>query len=1256
MDAALGDARARRVLPIVAGLVAALALAPAGRASAAEPLRGQWHMDAPGNAAQPDASGNGNPANPVGASFTFANDGRFGGGYRFPSETSYFSAGSSPQLQPATVTVAAWVRRSGVPAAVKGIVSHGSAGGCSYSSYALYTGGSAFPNLKTRFYIFNGTTTVSSPPVPDSMWNGAWHLLAGTYDGAAVRLYLDGAEVGPGTPATGSIGYGLARHNNLLIGGLDDPACFEQTNFDGDIDEPQIYGRALTAAEIARLADPLATSPPDLFPATPPPPKDPDGPTPQRAPHIEFAAKALAAKAGGGTLLDAGGTTGASRLLWDLNSDGRNDLVTAAGTRAVLVQALGASLSGLRLTAVGPGGTATTTQKFTAAPPLLRPALAKTLRLPATITTSAPSGSALTLQQSKTPLRNQVCLKDETVTFGFVEAAGCLLRTDRIEEVPDAERAVVQSHYQSPVFTRVVLAICSAAARGEGSQKDCDDARAFFRQHYGGDPLDVDRSAVSVYVSKQPVKLNGLTITPRGGGSVVLYPGQERLISSNAVLKWGKFTISEGVIDLNLSGNVKRTGSGVPEGTTALLTFDPARSVPGISGFPLAGTASLGLQVRGGVRSSFAAVHVQLPPAFNLFGGAPPSGDVQLSASNADGGPTLDGLDLKVPQANLGAAYLSDVRFRYSRTGHIDNDLNEGTRCDAKEWKAQAALYIGGPPGPGSTGIVLVPPPSQNGVGFCGGAFKHAGGKFVFGGAIPRPQVFPGVFLDSVDVALQLDPTVFRGGGALSVGDISKVTGEMLVAFASAGQPYRLSRGDAGGEFEQFAGRLFTSTTIVVGGTVKVDVPVFGELALGNGALLYSYPGSLAFGGSVRVVVPGMSITGGLNGWMEIGRRKFQLSGDAQACIGGLPFGCAGFSVNLGSRGMTACINVGGKRRPNGTYKGGANPGAGYYWGDLLPHIWLLDGCKPSLYWEKPSGARAAADRLTFRVAPGERAKELQIRGVGAAPRVRITAPGGEVLTLATGTWAETKTMMALRQEGPTTTTYAAVKNGRPGTYTVERLPGSAALKNLAETRPGYDTNFRARVTGSGPQRTLTYDLGRPARQRVTFFERTAEGAHAIGTATSGRGTIRFAPAPGAPGVRRIVSVATLAGAPIPDQVLATYRVSDEKVRAPAGLRVRRRGTSLQVSWRAVPGARAYGVAVRSAGGPTRALRLGANARRATLRGVAEVFGGRVVVTARDARGRWSRPATARYARTRAPFTVLQTATRNEKRDARRRR
>jgi hypothetical protein len=95
------------------------------------------------------------------------------------------------------------------------------------------------------------------------MWNDQWHMLAGTYDGATVRLYLDGTEVGS-TPAMGNIAYNLASTNDFVIGTLKDPACVEQTNFSGSIDEPRVYSRALTPAEIALLADPSAVTPPEL--------------------------------------------------------------------------------------------------------------------------------------------------------------------------------------------------------------------------------------------------------------------------------------------------------------------------------------------------------------------------------------------------------------------------------------------------------------------------------------------------------------------------------------------------------------------------------------------------------------------------------------------------------------------------------------------------------------------------------------------------------------------------------------------------------------------------------------------------------------------------------------------------------------------------------------------------------------------------------------------------------------------------------
>ncbi len=123
-----------------------------------------------------------------------------------------------------------------------------------------------------RFYIVNGSGTFVTPPADNStLWNGQWHMVAGTYDGSAVRLYVDGVEVGE-TPGSGSIGYGLDVSNDFTIGNYADATtCSEATrSFSGDIDETRVYGRALSAGEIGQLAAATGPNPPELPPDAPP--------------------------------------------------------------------------------------------------------------------------------------------------------------------------------------------------------------------------------------------------------------------------------------------------------------------------------------------------------------------------------------------------------------------------------------------------------------------------------------------------------------------------------------------------------------------------------------------------------------------------------------------------------------------------------------------------------------------------------------------------------------------------------------------------------------------------------------------------------------------------------------------------------------------------------------------------------------------------------------------------------------------------
>jgi Concanavalin A-like lectin/glucanases superfamily len=259
----------------VGTLVTLACLACAAAAPASPPgLLGRYDLDGLVGASTPDSSGNGLNAVRVGAPAAVA-DGRFGGAFRFGGSMDGF-LGEFPPLRPATVTVAAWVRAAATPGPYRYVVSQG-ASGCAYTSYALYTGDA--PGL--RFFVWNGAAVMFSPPSPGDLWDGGWHLVTGTYDGVAVRLYVDARQVGAGTLATGSIAYGLPNNTFAIgnnAGSLGTPvACPGDYAFRGDIDEVQVFDRALSAVEIASLmtheSSGGGSAPPgDTGPPPPPPP------------------------------------------------------------------------------------------------------------------------------------------------------------------------------------------------------------------------------------------------------------------------------------------------------------------------------------------------------------------------------------------------------------------------------------------------------------------------------------------------------------------------------------------------------------------------------------------------------------------------------------------------------------------------------------------------------------------------------------------------------------------------------------------------------------------------------------------------------------------------------------------------------------------------------------------------------------------------------------------------------------------------
>jgi hypothetical protein len=223
-------------------------LALPGAAGASEwPLSAYWPMYEGRGQVVHDISGMGNHGR-LGSSKS--TDGRdadwttglygFGTALRFDGN-DYIKVPDSPSLHAQRLTVEAWAKRSGSPGQWKYIVSKGG-DRCEAASYGLYSS----INGGIAFYVYDGNKWYRSPQGGPQIWDGQWHHFAGTYDGKKVRLFVDGWEVGTGTPYTGKIAYDRPYSEGSI--GTYRGAC--TLTLSGVVDEVRIWREALPVGEI----------------------------------------------------------------------------------------------------------------------------------------------------------------------------------------------------------------------------------------------------------------------------------------------------------------------------------------------------------------------------------------------------------------------------------------------------------------------------------------------------------------------------------------------------------------------------------------------------------------------------------------------------------------------------------------------------------------------------------------------------------------------------------------------------------------------------------------------------------------------------------------------------------------------------------------------------------------------------------------------------------------------------------------------
>ena len=225
---------------LISGAVLALVIAAPAVASAST-LDGWWRFDDTAGGVAKDSSGKGN--NGTVSSAAQQASGYFGSALRFDGDTASVRVPDDSSLEPASsITVTAWFK-GGPQNPFAYLISKGGQG-CQAPSYGLYTG----PNRGLIFYVSQNQALsyTRSPDAGTRVWDNNWHFAVGTYNGSSIRLYVDGKQIGNGTPLSGPIGYDLLDNNDLFFGSY--PTC-GGLNFVGSIDEPTVWSRAFSPGE-----------------------------------------------------------------------------------------------------------------------------------------------------------------------------------------------------------------------------------------------------------------------------------------------------------------------------------------------------------------------------------------------------------------------------------------------------------------------------------------------------------------------------------------------------------------------------------------------------------------------------------------------------------------------------------------------------------------------------------------------------------------------------------------------------------------------------------------------------------------------------------------------------------------------------------------------------------------------------------------------------------------------------------------------
>ena len=863
------------------------------------------------------------------------------------------------------------------------------------------------------------------------------------------------------------------------------------------------------SAQAESSANVTASQPPP--PGDPPPPPPPGDPPPQNAtPTASFTLSSTAVRAGTLVGLDASPSAdpdGSIReFAWDL--DGNGSFETDCGTSPAAGASFGTGGTSVTLAVrVTDTGGATAVERHTVT-------VGRTSGKP------SPGGAPGSITLG-------LCRAPESLARPGVDLTGSCLRT---------------------VATRIAEAVAAGCFAQDATEPSASSAQVrppgpgiAFNQTY--------------WSSASRVRVNGIDVTPTGGGLIVIHReggrlytkgGGARVTLDAASVGIGKVLLKTGAVDWKfpLKGS-----------SLKIAEFDVAKAAS-LFGFNLEGRASVELTAggTGGPRAEV-PVHVALPAVFkDPTTGKGITADVRLRTDNARK-LYLDALRLEVPRVFMGGLEISDLSVEY--------------QSEAATWQGGAKLVL-----PSGYAIDARPPPPR-GFGFRDGAFDYAGAELL----IPDPGVlvFSGVYLNKVGVFVETRPTRFTGTALFTAGSaggkaLAKIDAELFVAFATPSEPYLRD------------GKRYETLTIGAAGNLTLA----GTIPLATAHIIYRYPAFIELGGKLEYTLIAGRIFARANvgGFADLSTGRFNAEAGAELCVNiGIDV-CQGGAFVISSRGAGGCV-----------YTFFADVGGGIYWTGGGKLFWK--SCDIGAF--RATASRSQADGgFEVQVGSEARARAVEVIGRDAAPDVELIGPSGQRIATPPNGFLDSREAMIWRGSAPgDKSTFVMLPRTAPGRWRIVPAAGSSPIASIRTGEALAEPQVSARVRGRGRRRTLAWSAVPQPGHTVTFVERGPQTYRVLGRARGPRGTIRFRPGDG-PGGRRVIE-AIVENDGIPRKTLTVARyVAPRPARPgrPRGLRVRRTRTGLRVSWRRVPGAAKYAVSVQTNDGRRRVF----STRRSSLR------------------------------------------------------